>query len=53
MSVASTVIVLCGIIALGAMLYGWLEAGWLRTRVLDVPVAPCVVGLILARLRQG
>jgi predicted MPP superfamily phosphohydrolase len=38
-SVASTVIVLCGIIALGAMLYGWLEAGWLRTRVLDVPVA--------------
>ena len=39
MSVASTVIVLCGIIALGAMLYGWLEAGWLRTRVLDVPVA--------------
>ena len=33
--VASTVVV-CAIA--GVLLYGWLEAGWLRTRVLEVPL---------------
>ena len=35
------------------MAYGWFEAGWLRTRVLDVPVAACpqeLDGLRIAHL---
>jgi predicted MPP superfamily phosphohydrolase len=39
--------------ALGALVYAWFEAGWLRTRVLDVPVrdlAPELEGLRVAHL---
>jgi predicted MPP superfamily phosphohydrolase len=32
-------VVLAGAVAALAMAYGWFEAGWLRTRVLEVPVA--------------
>ena len=37
----------------GVLVYGWLEAGWLRTRVLDVPVrglAPSLDGVRIAHL---
>jgi predicted MPP superfamily phosphohydrolase len=32
------VALLLAVCAVGCALYGWIEAGWLRTRVLDVPV---------------
>ena len=32
-------VVVVGAVAALAMTYGWFEAGWLRTRVLEVPVA--------------
>jgi len=31
--------------AIAVLLYGWLEAGWLRSRVLDVPIAGLPPGL--------
>ena len=34
-----------GAVAALAMAYGWFEAGWLRTRVLEVPVAGLPAGL--------
>ena len=42
-----------GAVAALAMAYGWFEAGWLRTRVLDVPVdglPPALEGLRIAHL---
>jgi predicted MPP superfamily phosphohydrolase len=33
------VVVVLGALALAGLVWGWFEAGWLRTRVLDVPVA--------------
>ncbi|MDQ3065645.1 MAG: hypothetical protein M3R12_00640, partial [Actinomycetota bacterium] len=39
--------------AAAALGYGWFEAGWLRTRVLEVPVAglpPALEGLRIAHL---
>lgn len=35
----STVIVLLACAAVAVVVYGWIEAGWLRTRVLEVPVS--------------
>ncbi len=34
-----TALVIIGVVALAVLAYGWFEAGWLRTRVLEVPVA--------------
>ena len=42
MLVLATVIV-C--LALACLVYGWFEAGWLRTRVLDVEIEGLAVGL--------
>ncbi len=42
-----------GAVAASALAYGWFEAGWLRTRVLEVPVAglpPALDGLRVAHL---
>ena len=33
-----TAIVILVAVALACLAYGWFEAGWLRTRVLDVPI---------------
>jgi predicted MPP superfamily phosphohydrolase len=32
------ILAVLAVLALACLVYGWLEAGWLRTRVLDVPV---------------
>ena len=37
MSPALVLVVVC--VAVVVIAYGWVEAGWLRTRVVDVPVA--------------
>jgi predicted MPP superfamily phosphohydrolase len=34
-----TAFLIIGVVALAVIGYGWFEAGWLRTRVLEVPVA--------------
>ena len=34
-----------GVVVLAVLAYGWFEAGWLRTRVLEVPVAALPDGL--------
>jgi predicted MPP superfamily phosphohydrolase len=34
-----TVVIVLVLIGVGVLAYGWLEAGWLRTRVLDVSIA--------------
>ena len=33
-----TVLIVLGALALVCAVYGWLEAGWLRKRVLEVPI---------------
>lgn len=48
-----TALPILGVVALAVFAYGWFEAGWLRTRVLDVPVAglpPALDGLRVAHL---
>jgi len=42
MLVLATVVV-C--LAVACVVYGWFEAGWLRTRVLDVEIEGLAVGL--------
>ena len=42
-----------GAVAASALAYGWFEAGWLRTRVLELPVdglPPALDGLRVAHL---
>jgi uncharacterized protein len=38
MTVGSWILAALGALALACLAYGWFEAGWLRTRVLEVPV---------------
>jgi predicted MPP superfamily phosphohydrolase len=48
-----TLVLLLAGVAVAALAYGWFEAGWLRTRVLAVPVAglpPALEGLRIAHL---
>jgi predicted MPP superfamily phosphohydrolase len=47
------VLILACVGAVSILVYGWLEAGWLRTRVLEIPLAdlpPALDGLRIAHL---
>lgn len=53
MSAIGWVLAAAAAAALAGLLYAWLEAGWLRTRVLDVPIAglaPALEGVRVAHL---
>src|SRR5215470_20028734 len=41
----STVLVILACVALAVVVYGWFEAGWLRRRVVDVPIEGLPVAL--------